>query len=78
MPINEAEKKLAEYRAKKNREALINHYKAEVKSMFSKFVKKKDDNKNEEREAEEEVLLIIFTYSLLYYYVFLRKLTVIY
>lgn len=56
MPINEAEKKLAEYRAKKNREALINYYKAEVKSMFSKFIKK-EDNKNEEREAEHEVLI---------------------
>lgn len=43
MTITEAEKKLAAYRARKNREALLNRYRAQVKSMFSRIFPKNDD-----------------------------------
>ncbi|ERL92292.1 SAYSvFN domain-containing protein 1 [Dendroctonus ponderosae] len=43
MLVHETEKKLAAYRARKKREALINHYKARVKNMLPSFLSKKDE-----------------------------------
>ncbi|XP_030753442.1 uncharacterized protein LOC115880369 [Sitophilus oryzae] len=43
MSVEEAQRKLAEYRAKKQREAALNRYKAQIKIMFSKFFPKKPE-----------------------------------
>ncbi|XP_066140067.1 SAYSvFN domain-containing protein 1 [Euwallacea fornicatus] len=40
MPLTDTEAKLTDYRTRKEREKLINHYKTRVATFFSKFTKK--------------------------------------
>ncbi|XP_076259424.1 SAYSVFN motif domain containing 1 [Rhynchophorus ferrugineus] len=57
MTITETEKKLAAYRARKNREALLNHYKAQVKTMFSKVFPKNYEKPEDTNVDIKEPLL---------------------